>query len=88
MENKLIEHEPPTIEVEEHEIIYRHYYVDNKGNRHPLEQPIVCRQVTLLGDQYSQPWLINEMIDKLKHFMLQQIGKPIKLEIGDSYTDE
>lgn len=80
MEDKLIGYEPPTIELEEHEIIYRHYYVDNKGKRYPLEEPIVCRQVTVLGDQYSQPWLVNEMLDKLKYFMLQQMNTNLKVD--------
>lgn len=74
MENKLIGHEPPTLEFEEHEIVYRHCYVDKEGKRHPLEEPIVCRQLTAIGERGSQLWLINEMLDKLKHFMLQQVG--------------
>lgn len=61
---------------ERYRLVLHHEFVDTEGKRHNLEKPIVTEMV--IDDQYSQvpvPVIVNEMINKLSHYVLEEVSK-------------
>lgn len=60
---------------ERYRLILTHEYVDDDGEAHKIEDPI-CTNYTIIRDEYTPPTpvIINEMIERLKHFLLNNIG--------------
>lgn len=70
------EKRPSTIDYEQHEIIYRHWYITDKGERHLVEEPIGVSYSVVLGTHEwgARPYIVNEMIDKIKFMLLDRMG--------------
>lgn len=68
---------PSTVEYEQHKIIYHHYYIDDKGERISVEEPIVASYTVVLGTNEwgARPYIVNEMIDKIKFMLLERLEK-------------
>lgn len=49
------------------------HYIDDQGDRHPLDEPLVVRMV--YDRRYApSPICINSMIDKMRDEMLKRVG--------------
>jgi len=62
---------------EEYELRFVHKYVDDKGVKHELEEPIVTRYMVMIEKQdYSIPrsYIFNEMFEKIRGYMLNRLG--------------
>lgn len=63
----------PTFEV--YELVFKHYVYDqNNLEKLPLEEPICVRQ--MIDHKFSfnnKSFVINDMIDRLKSFILEKI---------------
>jgi len=59
---------------ERYRLILTHEYIDEKGVAHRLEDPIRT-DYSVVVDRLAPPKaiIVNEMIEKLKHFMLNII---------------
>ena len=71
------EKRPSTIDYEQHEIIYRHWYITDKGERILVEEPISVSYSVVLGTNGwdARPYIVNEMIDKIKFALLDRMGE-------------
>ncbi len=67
---------PSTIEYEQHEVLYRHWYIDDQGKKHLIEEPIGVSYSIVLGTNeiMPRPYIVNEMIDKIKFMLLDRLG--------------
>jgi len=74
MRNEL--RKPSTIDYEQHEVIYRHWYIDDRSERHLIEEPIGVSYSIVLGtgEGMPRPYVVNEMIDKIKFMLLDRMG--------------
>ena len=61
---------------ERYRLILVHEYVDEKGAAHRLEDPI-CTDYNIMYDRVNPPAsvIINEMLEKLKRFILSSMEK-------------
>lgn len=59
---------------ERYRLVLTHEYIDNDGKAHKLEDPI-CTEYNIMMDKFAPPRsvIVNEMIERLKHFMLNSI---------------
>lgn len=60
---------------ERYRLILTHEYVDDDGEAHKIEDPI-CTNYAIIRDEHTPPTpvIINEMLERLRHFMLNNIG--------------
>ena len=74
MRNEL--RKPSTIEYEQHEVLYRRWYIDDQGKRHLVEEPIEVSYSIVLGtgEWIPRPYVVNELIDKIKFMLLDRMG--------------
>ena len=62
---------------EEYELRFAHNYVDEKGVRHKVEEPIVTRYMVVMERQdyvVPRPYVFNEMFEKIRDYMLNRLG--------------
>ena len=60
--------------IERYRLILTHEYIDENGEAHKIEDPIRT-EYSIMMDEFAPPKaiIVNEMIEKLKHFMLNII---------------
>ena len=60
--------------IERYRLTLEHEYIDGNGERHKIEDPIRT-DYSVMVDEFAPPKavIVNEMIEKLKHFMLNII---------------
>lgn len=61
---------------EEYELRFYHNFIDGKGERHKAEEPIVTRYMIAMENRdyiASRPYLVNEMLDRIKEYMLSKV---------------
>ena len=64
---------------EKYKLTLTHTFVDCDGQEHQLELPITVQQILLDGGQIGMPpgVLINRMMDEMKHYLLQEMNRPL-----------
>ena len=60
--------------IERYRLILTHEYIDDDGEAHKIEKPI-CTDYSIMPDEHTLPVpvIINEMMEKLKSFMLNSV---------------
>lgn len=60
--------------IERYRLILTHEYIDGDGEAHKIEKPI-CTDYIIMRDDHTPPLpvIINEMMEKLKSFMLNSV---------------
>lgn len=60
--------------IERYRLTLEHEYIDGNGEVHKIEDPIRT-DYSVMVDEFAPPKavIVNEMIEKLKHFMLNII---------------
>lgn len=62
--------------IERYRLILIHEYIDKKGAVHRLEDPISV-DYNIMSDESNPPKsvIVNEMLERLRHFILDRIKK-------------
>ena len=62
--------------IERYRLTLVHEYIDENGEAHKIEDPIRT-EYSIMMDEFAPPRsvVVNEMIERLKHFMLNSISQ-------------
>ena len=63
--------------VERYRLILRHEYITDEGDTIRLQDPIVVQMIIVpeASHRYSEPVIVEKMVDKLKSFLLDEIDR-------------
>lgn len=63
--------------VERYRLILRHEYITDEGDTIRLEDPIVVQMIIVPEaiHRYSEPVIVENMVDRLKSFLLDEIDR-------------
>lgn len=61
---------------EEYELRLYHNFVNGKGERHQVEEPIVTRYMVVIEKEdriVPKPYIVNEMMDRIRGYMVNKL---------------
>ena len=65
------------ISMEQYRLVLTHEIIDSNGNRHQIEEPIICNYCPTSMDMAMggrrSTIIVNEMLRKLSDYMLKQV---------------
>ena len=61
------------LEMETYTLILKHEYVDARGQKYLLEDPIVVKQAFLAYYHWKPSVIVNEMFERMREYMLAKV---------------
>lgn len=63
--------------VERYRLTLKHEIIDGDGTTHELDKPLIVDMVVPIGDMFiaGTPIMINEMLDRMKNYVLEKMGR-------------
>ena len=61
------------IPTERYTLILKHEYIDEEGNKHELDEPVIVTHIMYVPQFGYVSAVINDMIEQMRHYVLQMI---------------
>ena len=58
---------------EVYKLTFEHYIIDNDGNKIHIDEPISTQCVICMKNGISIPIVINNMIEKMRNYLLEKV---------------